>query len=56
MSIWELKYEDCEAVVNQLRAGHSKEEIAADLGITVNMVVCALRKWDREFARRPRIA
>jgi uncharacterized protein (DUF433 family) len=56
MSIWELKYEDCEAVVNQLRAGHSREEIATDLGITVNMVVCALRKWDREFAHRPHLS
>jgi uncharacterized protein (DUF433 family) len=47
MSIWQLTEDDIEAIVNQLNAGRSKQEVAEDLGISVEMVVCAIRKWPR---------
>lgn len=45
MTIWKLTAADVEAVVSLVRAGHKLEEVAADLGISVEMAVCALRKW-----------
>lgn len=45
MTIWQLTHDDVEAVVTQLKAGRTAEEVAQDLGISVEMVVCAVRKW-----------
>ena len=45
MTIWKLMDADVEAVVNQLKAGRSPKEVADDLGISVEMVTCAMRKW-----------
>lgn len=45
MTIWQLTNHDIEAVMTQLKAGRSTEEVAQDLGISVEMVVCAVRKW-----------
>jgi len=43
--------EDVEAVVTQLKAGRSRKEVAADLGMSEEMVTCALRKWQNSPAR-----
>ena len=45
MTIWKLMPEDIEAVVTQLKAGRTRDEVAHDLGISVEMVTCAVRKW-----------
>ncbi|HEY8345779.1 MAG TPA: hypothetical protein VIL07_00710 [Symbiobacteriaceae bacterium] len=45
MSIWQLTDADVEAVATQIKQGRSYEEIARDLDISVEMVVCAARKW-----------
>ncbi len=45
MTIWQLTDDDVEAVVSQLKAGRKLEEVASDLGISVEMAVCAMRKW-----------
>lgn len=51
MQIWQLMPEDVEAVVTQLKAGRSRKEVAADLGMSEEMVTCALRKWQNSPAR-----
>lgn len=45
MTIWQLTREDMEAVVTQLRKGKSLQQVADDLGISVEMAACAVRKW-----------
>lgn len=45
MTFWKLMPQDVEAIVTQLKAGRSRQEVAADLGISVEMVSCAERKW-----------
>lgn len=45
MTILQLTAEDVEAVVTQLKAGRTPKEVAQDLGISVEMVTCAVRKW-----------
>lgn len=45
MTIWQLTEADVEAVVTQLNAGRKPNEVAEDLGISVEMVHCAVRKW-----------
>lgn len=45
MTILKLTVDDMEAVVNQLEAGRTPEQVATDLGISVEMVTCAVRKW-----------
>ncbi|MFZ5814706.1 MAG: hypothetical protein ACOY93_05335 [Bacillota bacterium] len=45
MTIWQLTAEDVEAVVTQLKSGRTPREVAEDLGISVEMVTCAVRKW-----------
>lgn len=45
MGIYQLCDADVEAVVNLLKKGKSMQEVAADLQISVEMVVCATRKW-----------
>lgn len=45
MTFWQLMPEDVEAIATQVKAGRSREEVANDLGISVEMVTCALRKW-----------
>ncbi|MEW8977705.1 MAG: hypothetical protein AB2385_04795 [Symbiobacterium sp.] len=45
MTIWQLMPEDVEAIVTQRKAGRSRKEVADDLGISVEMVACAERKW-----------
>lgn len=45
MTIWQLTADDVEAVVTQLKAGRTPKEVAEDLGISVEMVICAVRKW-----------
>jgi uncharacterized protein (DUF433 family) len=55
MMIWQLTDDDVEAVVNLMKKGHSVEEIAKEFGMSVEMVVCATRKWprmQRKFAWR----
>ncbi|MGE5673389.1 MAG: hypothetical protein ACM3XM_05830 [Mycobacterium leprae] len=52
MAIWQLTDEDVEAVVSQLQAGKSKSEVAENLGISVEMVTCAVRKWPSIHKRR----
>jgi|GEM_PF-2202676 len=52
MTFWQLMPQDVEAIVTQLKAGRSRQEVAADLGISVEMVFCAERKW-HEAAYRP---
>ncbi len=47
MTIWQLTEADVEAVVSQLQAGRTKEEVARDLGISVEMVTCAMRLANR---------
>ena len=45
MSILQLTADDVEAVMNQLKAGRTLQQVAKDLDISVEMVVCAMRKW-----------
>lgn len=45
MTILKLTVDDIEAVVNQLEAGRTPEQVAHDLDISVEMVTCAVRKW-----------
>ena len=44
MSIWQLSEYDVEAVVSQLKAGKTLKQVAEDLGISVEMAACAVRK------------
>ncbi|MBP2017107.1 uncharacterized protein (DUF433 family) [Symbiobacterium terraclitae] len=52
MTFWQLMPADVEAIVTQLKAGRSKQEVAADLGISVEMVSCAERKWQMATNRQ----
>lgn len=45
MSIWQLNADDVEAIMTQLKAGRSAQEVADDLDISIEMVTCAVRKW-----------
>lgn len=45
MTIWQLTPDDVEAVMTQLKAGRTPKEVADDLGISIEMVTCAVRKW-----------
>ncbi len=45
MTIWQLTADDCEAIVTQLSTGRTPKQVAEDLGISVEMVTCAVRKW-----------
>lgn len=45
MTIWQLTAEDVEAVMALLKTGRTPKEVAEDLGISVEMVTCAVRKW-----------
>lgn len=45
MTILQLTADDVEAVMTQLQAGRTAKEVAEDLGISVEMVTCAVRKW-----------
>jgi len=45
MTIWQLNDADCEAIVTQLKNGRTPKQVAEDLGISVEMVTCAVRKW-----------
>lgn len=45
MRITKLTPADCEAIMTRLRKGHSVLEVAGDLGISVEMVLCAKRQW-----------
>lgn len=45
MTILQLTTEDIEAVMTQLNSGRTSKEVAEDLGISVEMVTCAVRKW-----------
>jgi len=47
MTIWQLTKDDVEAVVTQLHQGKSLAQVADDLGISVEMAACAVRKWPR---------
>lgn len=51
MSIYQLTDADVEAVVNQLKAGRSMKQVADELGISVEMVLCATRKWPELYRR-----
>lgn len=45
MRINKLSPADVEAIVTRLRKGHSVLEVAGDLGISVEMILCAKRNW-----------
>lgn len=45
MRINKLTPADVEAIVTRLRKGHSVLEVAGDLGISVEMILCAKRNW-----------
>lgn len=45
MRINKLTPADVEAIVTRLRKGHSILEVAGELGISVEMVLCAKRRW-----------
>lgn len=45
MRINKLSPADMEAIMTRLRKGHSVLEVAGDLGISVEMVLCAKRNW-----------
>lgn len=45
MMIVKLTRDDVEAVVTQLESGRTQKEVADDLGISVEMVTCAVRQW-----------
>ncbi|HLO02689.1 MAG TPA: hypothetical protein VK191_06245 [Symbiobacteriaceae bacterium] len=45
MRINKLSPADVEAIMTRLRKGHSILEVAGDLGISVEMVICAKRNW-----------
>ena len=47
MAIWQLTPDDIEAVVTQLRTGKRLEEVAADLGMSVEQAACAVRLWPK---------
>jgi uncharacterized protein (DUF433 family) len=55
MRINKLSPADVEAIVTRLTKGHSILEVAGDLGISVEMVLCAKRKWP-EVNRTPLLA
>lgn len=52
-TIWQLSEYDVEAVVTQLKAGRTAEEVAVNLGISVEMVSCAVRKWPKIQRNNP---
>jgi hypothetical protein len=44
MTIWQLKSDDVEAVVTQIRSGMTTKQVAEALDISEEMVICAIRK------------
>lgn len=45
MRINKLSPADVEAIMTRLRKGQSVLEVAGDLGVSVEMILCAKRNW-----------